>query len=334
MPFHSRPGFSRRGVAIIAAAAVLLSVNAADSQTRKPQAGPANLRRELQRTIDDAIGTLQEPDYRQFIEYYAPVQVLQAVRRQDGGVNGFADRVARDKRAAGYFKELAGRLRKARKATPRFNKEQTIARFEFIVEPARKLKPEELPFGKIAKKKVPLKGYGGDLPAALDKARAALDGGDYADYLSHMLPETDLRLDDVAKLAKRLKSSPAVVKQMIADYKLLESQTPKLQQKGTIAVFRIPRTGGREPGQSKDVKLPDRVFKFQKVAGNWRLYDNTKGLRAAAAKFGKVPASKGTLVMEKFRDHWRISGLFESGPQLWGEIFGRLQFQERIPKKR
>jgi hypothetical protein len=260
------------------------------------------------------------------------VQFLQYVRRQEGGVNGFADRITRDKRAAAHFKDLADELRKARKVTPVFNKEGTIARFEFVVVPARKLKPEDLPFGKITQKKVELKGYGGDLPAALDKARAALDGGDYADYLSHMLPETDLQLDDVAKLGQRLKSSPAVVRQMIADLKLLETQTPKLEEKGTVAVFRIPVRDTEEPGRKKGIKLPDRVFKFQKVAGHWRLYDNTKGLRAAAVKFGKIPASRGTLVMEKFRDHWRMSGMREDDLRTWSDIFRILRPRGRIQK--
>jgi hypothetical protein len=325
MPFHSRTARSQPAVAIIVAGVVLLSATVAGSPPGKPGAGPATPRKQVAAAIDDAVGTLGDPDYRQFIEYYAPVQFLQMVRRQPGGVNAFADRISRDKRAAGQFKVLVKRLRKARKAQPVFNDEKTIARFDFILEPARKLKPEDLPFGKIAKKKVPLKGYGANLAAAMDKARAALEKGDLAGYLSRMLPESDLQVDDVATLAKRLKSSPAAVKQIIADLKLLKTQTPKLEQKGTVAVFRIHRKEAAEPGRKRGVKLPDRVFKFQKAGGNWRLYDNTKGLRAAASKFGEIPAVRETLVMEKFRDHWRISAANEDEMQTWQKLFYRLR---------
>ena len=318
---HSRSGCLRPAVPITVAGAVLLSATIAGAQPGKPGAGPATPRKEVVAAIDDAVGTLGDPDYRQFIEHYAPVQFLQMVRRQPGGVNGFADRISRDKRAAGQFQELVKRLRKASKAQPVFNDEKTIARFDFILEPARKLKPEDLPFGKIAKKKVPLKGYGGDLPSAVDKARAALESGDLAAYLSRMLPESDLQVDDVATLEKRLKSSPAVVKQMIADLKLLKTQKPKLEQKGTVAVFRIRRKQAAEPGRKRGVKLPDRIFKFQKVGGNWRLYDNTRGLRAAASKFGEIPAVRETLVMEKFRDHWRISAAGEDDMRTWSKLF-------------
>lgn len=287
--------------------------------------------KEVVAAIADALGTLEEPDYRQFLEYYAPVHILQSARRQPGGVTATAKRIAGDETATKFFKDLATRLRKARQAKPEFNEEKTIARFEFVLEPARKLKPAELPFGSTAKKKMTVKGYGGNLAAVLDNARAALNARDYSEFLSRMLPVTDLQREDVNKLTKRLKSSPAVVERMVADLKLLQGETPKLEQKGTLAVFRIKRTQTNEAGRKKGIKLPDRVFKFQKVGGHWRLYDNTKAMVAAAAKakVRTVPAVRGMLVMEKFRDHWRVSMAAPGFSREWYELYRRLRPRQR-----
>lgn len=297
--------------------------DAAAAQTREATDAASGPKKEVYAAIDDAIGTLEGPDYRQFMEFYAPVSYLQTVRRSPGGVTGFARRAERNKQEVEQFNEVLDRLRRARKATPTFNKEQTIATLVYVVEPERKLKPSDLPFAATAKKnKRPVKGYGGDLKTAIRKSIAALQAGRLSEYLANMLPVTDLQTGDVATFTKRLKVSPRAVRQTIADLKALQTIAPAFSGNGTVATYTVPTPQTREKGRDKNVRLPDRVFKFQKVGGNWRLYDNTAAMRAAVAKFrDTIPAVTETLVMEKFRDHWRISVVDRVDSFDWARFF-------------
>ncbi|MFQ5734750.1 MAG: hypothetical protein ACE5KM_22680 [Planctomycetaceae bacterium] len=340
--FHS--GWLPAVLAVPAVVAALLLADAGEFQPREKSrlaqpvpkpAADAKATREVLAAVNDAVGLLDGPDYRQFFEHYAPVGFLQAIRRQKGGVTGFARRMARDKQAGRDVTGLLDRLRKARKVKPTFNDEKTIAKFVFVLQPARTVTASEFPFGRKPKKTIAVKGFGGDLGGAVNKSVAALEAADFTAYLSHMLPVTELESGDVAEVAKRLKSSPATVKAMIADLKAIANRTPKYEQKGTVAVVTLPTPQTPEKGRKKGVKLPDRVFKFQKVGGHWRLYDNTKAMRAAVVQFRrKIPAVTETLVMEKFRDHWRVAGVGRGDSEVWFEWMWRLRTRSKIEKTR
>ena len=97
---------------------------------------------------------------------------------------------------------------------------------------------------------------------------------------------------------------------MIADLKKLKTLKPKLDKRGSVALYEIP---GREIEVGrKTIKLPDRKFKLQKYENSWRLYDNTTAARKEVARQATLSLPKhtpqgGTFVkFEKIGDAWRI----------------------------
>jgi hypothetical protein len=268
---------------------------------------------EVHAALDDAIAVVKKHDLKAFVEMYIPVLELRELRRKYGSTSAFARKAMSSTQGAKRMEEMFDKeflplFEGARKVKPVFSADNTIARFEIVSTPSEVIKLDTSPLLDEKIKDPNVEGYGDDLKAALNKAVASLEAGQIENYLRAMLPVSELKLNDPADLAKRLKQSTAVTKQMIADMKLLAGKIPKMEQGGTLAEFEVVvespkvRRGDRQP------KPVTRVFKFQKTGGHWRLFDNTTAMQKTSHGLSrKLTQTTDTLTLEKIGNQWRIS---------------------------
>ena len=269
---------------------------------------PATPKEEVYSAIDDALRRLRAKDYTGFVKYFMPVGVIRKLRDM-GAMEQFVARIEREPESFGRFTDL---LTKARKATPEFNKTSTEATLRIVEKP-----DEGKSANGVAEPKttgVKLTGFGADLDVAVGKALAALAKGDIELFVTNMFPAGELRHPDADKrlafVVRRMKANPAPIQQMIADLKAITGQPPVLTDAGSVASFRLE--GDEITAGRREVKLPTRTFKFQKVENSWRLYDNTTAIRKEVAKQVKLPLPEFTpeggafVTLEKIGDVWRI----------------------------
>jgi len=165
---------------------------------------------------------------------------------------------------------------------------------------------------------VALASFGDDLNVAIAKSVAALEQNDLDTFVLNMFPAGELRRPDAvqrrARIVARLTADPVPVTQMIADLKAVLGKTPTYEDSQQVAVFQLQ--GAVIEQKRLKFQLPDRIFKFRKVEGSWRLYDNTTETRKAVAvqsalKPPDLPPAGGvsarSVVFEKIGDAWRIA---------------------------
>lgn len=291
---------------------------AAPREARAEEARPDRAK-QLMAAIDDAIRTLDAEDYPRFVEHYYPVEELRMHRRL-----GNVDRLTAYVEKRDDFKRgLLQALRAARQHKPRFNESKTIATFEFDV-PGQ----EDHITARIVKeppdpRQLELVGYGPDLDVVIEKAIATLERGDVATFIDRLFPASELALLHERKerqaLADRIGANPAAVKQMIADLKAIKKQKAILKESDDVAIALIERGTveiGDTVGTKRKLDLPSQRFKFQKVNGSWRLFDEGARAREELARLSKLTPKEFkltmTLVFERFGDAWRIAELPES----------------------
>ena len=274
----------------------------------KKSGKPSTPKEEVYAALDGAIAAIKKRDVRALIENYMPIEVLQRMRRRKGGIGKMVKEIKENPKELGAgLDEMLPMFENARKATPTFNSDKTIARFKNVSSPGQVIKADNLPLLAEKNKAPTVTGYGSDLKAAIKHAAADLEADKVTAYLSNMLPVSELKLNDVGDLAKRLTAAKQVTKQMIADLKSLDGQTPKMEDDGNVAVYRIAVAGTKTTKVAK-VELQQRVFKFQKEGGHWRLFDNTTPLQKASAGLSrKLKEISTTFVMEKFGNQWRMA---------------------------
>ena len=122
-------------------------------------------------------------------------------------------------------------------------------------------------------------GYGDDLPTVLEKATADLEEGKLSEYLTHMLPVSELKVHDIARLEQRLKNTPNAVSQIIKDLEEMADSEPELQENGSVAAYKI--------STSIRTRSSNRTVKLQKTGDHWRLYDNLSALQKSYSQLRK-----------------------------------------------
>ena len=92
--------------------------------------------------------------------------------------------------------------------------------------------------------------------------------------------------------------TPNLLAALQADFKLLQTLTPELTDKGRVAVFRI------DPKNQQ----PVRVIKFQKSGNDWRLFDNSDRVIDELRRQSNLrPRSAVTTVqLERIGGNWRF----------------------------
>lgn len=286
--------------------------NRADAQ--KPAEGAKTPEAQVRAALADSIKRLDDGDTRGFLEYYFPTEQLRQLRLANA-VEQTADRL---KQQPEILDGIRTRLRKAAKATPKFDRSQSVADFILTPEPGDTPKPPE--FKEPAVTDVKLIGFGNDLATVLRKADEMLEKKDTDGFVKNLFPAGELRHPESesrrAALLQRLKDNPKLLEQMATDIKAMQKLTPKLSEAKDVAEYRIPGTT-IEITKTQSVTTPERVFKLQLVEGSWRLPDNTTPARRAVAlnltkplpapgQFAG-PAGQEKITFERFGDQWRLA---------------------------
>ena len=292
---------------------LLFAILPDQANAQKPAEGAKTPEAQVRAALADAIKRLDDGDTRGFLEYYFPTEQLRQLRLANA-VEQTADRL---KQQPEILDGIRARLRKAAKATPKFDRSQSVADFILTPEPGDTPKPPE--FKEPPVKDMKLVGFGNDLATVLSNAEKILEKKDLDEFVKNMFPAGELRHPDAdsrrAALTQRLKENPKLLEQMAADIKAMQKLTPKLSEAKDVAEYRIPGTT-IEITKTQSVTTPERVFKLQLVEGSWRLPDNTTPARRvvalnltkplpAAGQFAAAAQEK--ITFERFGDQWRLA---------------------------
>lgn len=275
---------------------------------------------DLAADLDEAVRILEQDDYRTFLERYAPVEVLRRLRQQD-----LFERAATMLAGQPQTKQqLLAILKALRKQTPTFDKSRGLATLQFdtlangVEEVAGEL---HLP----VTDGVTLVGLGGDLNKVLAEAARLLAAGDFQIFVERLFPASELaRLQEpgamqnllqqfqvapeVLKTPQRptqskqstqpIQDPPSLLQSLQADFKLLQTLTPELTDKGQVAVFRIDSQN----------QQPVRVIKFQKTGSDWRLFDDVGRVIAELTRQSRLKPRSAvtTVLMERIGGNWRF----------------------------
>ncbi|GAB4159563.1 MAG: hypothetical protein Tsb009_36850 [Planctomycetaceae bacterium] len=287
------------------------------TQKKSPNAAEIQAQKEVHAAMRDAIRTWESGKFREFLEYYAPVEELQRIRRgEDGGTAGLAKRIAQikkedPKRFLEMTKSVVEKMKKSLKLKAKFDPSYHIAKFHIVYQPEEILSVKQLTLFKVVNPVVNATGYGLDLKNTIKAAQKDLQNGNVLSYLKKMLPISELQQNDVAKLAARMKASPKSISTALNDLKAMQALVEKTDIKQNVAVFKIPRPPlivDDFNGQKHKIEIGPKIIKLEKVGKHWRFFDNTIRLQKNLGTLQQnVPAYKTIFIMEKFKDHWRLS---------------------------
>lgn len=259
--------------------------------------------------MDDAIARLKAGDVVGFIEYYAPVDDLREARR--GRLGKTYERIRTPAAAANVVK----RLERASTTTPQINITGFLA--TYTIPPPTDDSPQPLkgePAPEISQK--PLSGYPGNLVEALQAAVIDLQADRVEAMIDRLFPRGELGHPESAlrrkQLAARLKQHPEMTKQMLDDLQaILRTQAV---QKASGSTATVSMKGKLiSTGRGRQMRLPDRTVRFEKVAASWRFQDSTSKLVEAQTKIAaQAPqplsefGASDVVIMERFGDRWRF----------------------------
>ena len=302
----------------------LVPVSDLNGQGPGKPGSPAAREPDLAADLDEAIRIVERDDFATFLERYAPVDVLRRLRQQD-----LVERAAKVMAGQPQTKQqLLAILKALQKQTPKFDKSRGLATLEFdpLVHGVDSI-PGELHLP--ATDELKLVGLGGDLNKVLAEATRLLAAGDFQKFVEGLFPASELaRLQEpgaMQDLVQQFKvtadapktpptafkpvpnkpnstapvaDAPSLLQALQADFKLLQTLTPELTDKGRVAVFRI------DPKNQQ----PVRVIKFQKTGSDWRLFDNSDRVVDELRRQSNLrPRSAVTTVqLERIGGNWRF----------------------------
>lgn len=114
------------------------------------------------------------------------------------------------------------------------------------------------------------------------------------------------------QLIARLKQHPEMVERMLSDLRAILRTQDVLRTTGNAATVSM-RGELVSIGRGRQMRLPDKTFRFEKIEGFWRFKDSTSTLVEAQAKIAeKTPpplaefGSSDVVIMERFGDRWRF----------------------------
>ena len=292
---------------------ILMAAPPGRANAQKPDEKAKTPEAQVRAALADAIKRLDNGDTRGFLEFYFPTEQLRQLR-QANAVEQTAENL---KQQPQILDGIRNRLKKAAKATPKFDRSQSVA--EFVLAPDEGDAPAKPPeFKEPPVTNVKLTGFGNDLATVLRKAEETLDKNDTDGFVKNLFPAGELRHPEAdarrAALTQRLKDNPKLLEQMLADIKAIQKLTPTFSDAKATAEFRIPGTT-IEITKTQSVTTPERLFKLQLVEGSWRLPDNTTPARRAVAKnltnplpaAGQFAGVEEKITFERFGDQWRLA---------------------------
>ena len=304
--------------------ATLVHVNDLSGQGPGKPGSPAAREPDLAADLEAAIRTVEQNDFATFLERYAPVDVLRRLRQQD-----LVERAAKVMAGQPQTKQqLLAVLKALQKQTPKFDKSRGLATLEFdpLVHGVDSI-PGELHVP--ATDDLKLVGLGGDLNKVLAEATRLLAAGEFQTFVEGLFPASELaRLQEPSAMQDLLiqfrataespktpptalrpvpnkpnsnvpvADTPSLLQALQADFKLLQTLTPELTDKGRVAVFRI------DPKNQQ----PVRVIKFQRTGNDWRLFDNADRVTAELTRQAKLKPNSAvtTVQLERIGGNWRF----------------------------
>jgi hypothetical protein len=258
---------------------------------------------QLQKDVAEAISLLEKGEVAKFLDWYLPLKDLESIRKQTT-----VEEAAKEVKAQGYDKKLLERLREMKKSEVEFlDNDKSKAR---LVANAKTEESDESSFSlpDPAEEKIPqYDGFPGELKEAIAAAIKALEAGEHKKFVENMFPESELSLiksdEGMKAVLDCLKEHPQMAEQMAADFKSLQTLTPKYNAEKTTATLEL------HPGTKQA-----RTILFEK-AGTWRMANSAKQIRAEVYKqsrqkpVGIQIQATPTPQWIRIRDHWRLAKL-------------------------
>jgi hypothetical protein len=263
----------------------------------------------VQAAMDDAIARLKAGDVVGFIEFYAPVDELRQARR--GRLGKSFERIRNPTAAANVIK----RLERAKSTSPKINISGFLATYTIPPPPdesTKSAKGELVP--EISQE--PLSGYSGSLAEALQAAIVDLQTNRVEPLIERLFPRGELGHPEATlrhkQLTARLKQHPEMAERMLSDLQAI-LRTQDVQKASGVTATISMRGQLISIGRGRQMRLPDRTFRFEKVEGFWRFQDSTSKLvesRAKIAARSPLPLTEfgaaDVVIMERFGDRWRF----------------------------
>lgn len=308
-PLSEHRWFANQVGTIVTISVLIAHTSIALAQSRTAGTRTLTTEQQVQAAMNDAISRLKSGDVVGFIEFYAPVDELREARK--GRLGQSFGRI----RTLAARTDVTKRLERANTAAPKINLGGFLATFTIPETTAESTAATETQPGRTISEE-PLAGYAGSLQDALEQAVADLQANRIESFINRLFPRGELGHPDVVVRRKqwtsRLQQHPQMVEQMLADLKLLLQNNDVRKATGNSAS--IPIKGKRVPAsRGRQIQLPDRTFKFEKLDGFWRFKDSTNKLLKVQEKIvAKSPPSlsefgaSDVIIMERFGDRWRF----------------------------
>lgn len=311
---HRRSVFRRTYRLLIFATFTFCAILLAQTSAQQPggdKSGSAATtpEQDVQAAMKDAIARLKAGDVVGFIEFYAPVDELRQARR--GRLGKSYERIRNPTAAA----NVINRLERASGVTPQINIAGFLA--TFTIPPPDEKSTDSLtgePAPKISQE--PLSGYPGSLAEALQAAVVDIQADRTEAMVDRLFPRGELGHPEAAlrrnQLMVRLKQHPEMAKQMQSDLQAILRTQDVLRASGDTAAISMK---GQlvSTGRGRQMRLPDKTFRFEKVEGFWRFKDSTSKLVETQTKMAaKAPpplsefGASDVVIMERFGDRWRF----------------------------
>ena len=245
---------------------------------------------------------MEEKDYVEFVEWFAPVDDLRQIREQNA-----VQEVAASLNEWPHRAKMIAMLKHLEEQSPAFDPSGGVAAYEVDLllgaEPDEGsdtpvVEPEELDVSDVP-------GIDGDLPVVLAEAAALLEDEKIEEFVEHMFPVEEvarMRKDDrFAGLLERLEEHPEMVETMIDDLLAAAELEPKFDESGNVGQITLPSS--RPLGE-------ERNLYFEKQNGHWRLDNQAGKIRDNIARqLTNDPVGPGAgyaLRLERIGDHWRL----------------------------
>lgn len=255
----------------------------------------------LKADLQEAVSMLDKKQFRLLIADFLPPQQIRSISRNSSRTQTLSDRESAD---------LKAHLQAAMGGQFGFNRNYTLVEIHYVKQPVTLIPPgppqyipstDDRPAGRVS-------GLGSNLATALKSAVTLLEGDKLQEFIRSAYPLAEVaklsEADFMDRMVARISENPDMKQAMIRDLNSAAGAQPQIS--GNEAQVKLPPL---VPGD------PDRILKFQLVDDNWRFYDGRSETRtkyrelvSADVPAVTIPGSRGTVMLVRSGENWRLSG--------------------------
>jgi hypothetical protein len=262
----------------------------------------------LKADLREAIIMLEKQQYQLLLHDFMPLSEQLRNTNRGGPRSGSMSKE--------FVDDLKAHLQAALTGEMGFNRNCTLVEVHYVRQPIVVVPPgpptylpsfDDKPLGKVP-------GLGSDLSAMLIAAATLMRSDKSEEFIRNVYPYAEIarlsEADYLNRLVLRVNANPEMKTAMIRDLTAAAGVDPEVA--GDTASVTLPALSPEDP---------PRVLKFQLVDGNWRFFDGRQETRqqyrtlvAADVPAVTLPGSRGTLLLSRSGENWRLAGPPSSEP--------------------